>query len=297
MGETGWLRDNRWGHAMEMTRTDIDTAERFAFGENWSRFLELLDEERIAEAEASLERMLGPGTLAGKRFLDIGSGSGLFSLAAHRLGAHVRSFDFDPQSVACAHELRRRYADDLDPRWRVGQGSVLDGDFMARLGTFDVVYSWGVLHHTGSMWVALENALQRVAPGGRLFIAIYNDQGWWSRVWWLIKYYYLKLPRVLRTPYAYAVSHTLDALNIIKQTLKLQPMVAIRPLLDYKPGRGMSRKHDLLDWMGGFPFEVARYEVLVDYMNARGFSLLKGMPNRGSGCHELVFERRTQDMD
>lgn len=277
---------------MEMTRTDFDTSERFEFGENWSRFLGVLNDERIDEAQAALESMLGEGSLAGKSFLDIGSGSGLSSLAAHRLGARVRSFDFDPQSVACTRELNRRYGAERGKDWQVGQGSVLDGAFMAQLGQFDVVYSWGVLHHTGSMWLALEHTIQRVADGGRLFIAIYNDEGWWSRVWWLIKYYYIRMPSMLKTPYAYTVSHTLTALNIIKQTLKLRPMVAIRPLLEYKPGRGMSAKYDMLDWMGGFPFEVARYEVLVDYMGARGFDLLKGIPNRGSGCHELVFQKR-----
>ncbi len=49
-------------------------------------------------------------TLAGNSFLDVGSGSGLFSLAAMRLGAdRVHSFDYDPQSVGCTKELKRRF--------------------------------------------------------------------------------------------------------------------------------------------------------------------------------------------
>jgi 2-polyprenyl-3-methyl-5-hydroxy-6-metoxy-1,4-benzoquinol methylase len=141
---------------------EIADGQRFAFGRNWSRFLELLDERRIAEAEASLCAMLGVTDLHDRRFLDIGCGSGLFSLAARRLGAEVRSFDFDRQSVACAAELRRRYLPD-DAGWRIEPGSVLDPEFMGALGTYDVVYSWGVLHHTGAMWIALERALARVA--------------------------------------------------------------------------------------------------------------------------------------
>ncbi len=84
--------------------------ERFGFGANWARFLRHLDEPRIVAAERSLQQMLGLPSLAGLRFLDAGSGSGLFSLAARRLGAEVHSFDYDPQSVACTRELRRRHA-------------------------------------------------------------------------------------------------------------------------------------------------------------------------------------------
>src|ERR1044072_5239228 len=100
--------------------------------------------------------MLEVDNLLGKKFLDVGSGSGLFSLAARRLGAQVHSFDYDPQSVACTGELRRRYFPD-DLHWVVQQGSVLDQGYLASLGSFDVVYAWGVLHHTGAMWRALDN--------------------------------------------------------------------------------------------------------------------------------------------
>src|SRR5438270_7636215 len=121
---------------------------RFQFGKNWSRFLEVLDDERIAEAERSLVEMLEVRDLRGRSFLDVGSGSGLFSLAAKRLGAtRVHSFDFDPNSVACTSELKRRFFA-KDPNWTIEQGSVLDKPYLTSLGTFDIVYSWGVLHHT-----------------------------------------------------------------------------------------------------------------------------------------------------
>src|SRR5919108_5368005 len=155
MAETAAVTDlSGYGeqHAGELARR-----ERFAFGANWTRFLALLNEDRIREAEASLTRMLTRPSLDGLRVLDIGSGSGLFSLAARRLGAVVHSFDYDTQSVNCTVELRRRFFPN-DPRWTVEQASVLDDGYMRRLGTFEIVYSWGVLHHTGSMWQALEHA-------------------------------------------------------------------------------------------------------------------------------------------
>jgi len=277
-----------------MKQISIDAPARFAFGANWTRFLSVLDDDRIAEAEKSLQNMLGVTDLKSKTFLDIGSGSGLFSLAARRLGANVHSFDYDPQSVACTAELKRRYFDG-DATWRVEQGSALDSEYMRKLGQFDVVYSWGVLHHTGAMWVGIENALQRVAGGGRMFIAIYNDQGLKSHGWWVVKYLYNKLPRPLNTLYAYFLGLAAQALNILKYTLKLQPMTAIRPLLDYKQKRGMSVMHDLIDWMGGFPFEFARYEILTAYLHARGFKLIKGNQATSLGCHEMVFARITND--
>lgn len=277
-----------------MRQTAIDDPARFAFGANWSRFLSVLDDDRITEAEKSLQNMLGVTDLKAKTFLDIGSGSGLFSLAARRLGAKVHSFDYDPQSVACTAELKRRYFDG-DGAWHVEQGSALDQVYMRQLGQFDVVYSWGVLHHTGAMWIGIENASQRVAGGGRMFIAIYNDQGLKSHGWWLVKYLYNKLPRPLNTLYAYCLGLAAHALNILKYTLKLQPMTAIRPLLNYKQKRGMSVMHDLIDWMGGFPFEFARFEVLEGYLHARGFKLIKGNQATSLGCHEMVFARKTND--
>src|SRR5687767_4969194 len=158
-------------HSQHAAALDV---HRFEFGKNWTRFLELLDDSRIAQAEASLRQMLDVPTLAGRSFLDIGSGSGLFSLAARRLGARVYSFDYDVHSVNCTAELKRRFFPD-DDQWTVAQGSALDTDYLSRLGTFDVVYSWGVLHHTGDMWQALANADALVKPGGHLAIALYND--------------------------------------------------------------------------------------------------------------------------
>src|SRR5215471_2794120 len=124
---------------------EVLTRDRFEFGKNWQVFLRSVTAERIKLAEKSLAGMLQTENLEGLRFLDVGSGSGLFSLAARNLGASVVSFDYDPQSVACTAELRRRYYSS-SADWRVEQGSVLDREYLQRLGQFDVVLSWGVLH-------------------------------------------------------------------------------------------------------------------------------------------------------
>ena len=93
----------------------------------------------------------------------------------------------------------------------------------------------------------------------------------------------------MRPVYGFGVWYGIIGLNILKYTLKLQPMKAIGPLLSCKPDRGMSVRHDVLDWMGGFPFEFVGWDVLVDFMAARGFHLVNGVPNNGLGCHQWVF--------
>jgi len=274
-------------HAGEVAR-----GERFEFGKNWARFLELLDDERIRLAEASLKEMLDRPDLAGLTFVDVGSGSGLFSLAARRLGAKVHSLDYDTNSVACTRELRRRYFPD-DADWKVEQGSALDPQYLNSLGQFDIVYSWGVLHHTGSMWPALANVDPMCKPGGQLFIAIYNDQGTPSRRWTTVKKIYNRLPAPLRFLVTWPCFVMLYWRPIVKDTvLRLDPGKVFR---DYKGLRGMSVWTDLVDWVGGYPFEVAKPEELFEFYQKRGYVLTKLKTQGGTmGCNELVFRKESR---
>jgi 2-polyprenyl-6-hydroxyphenyl methylase/3-demethylubiquinone-9 3-methyltransferase len=273
-------------HAEEVARGD-----RFEFGKNWARFLGVLDDERIRQAERSLSIMLGRETLAGLRFLDIGSGSGLFSLAARKRGADVTSFDYDPHSVACTRELRSRYFPG-DQSWRIERGSVLDPAFVAGLGQFDIVYSWGVLHHTGAMWQALDHAQRPVRPGGSLFIAIYNDLGSRSTRWQRIKHTYTRLPRLLQPPFAVAVSVPGEVKALLRSVAIGRPLDYVRSWTRYDTSRGMSHWHDIVDWVGGFPYECAKPDAIFSFFQERGFTLEKLKIGGGLGCSEYVFRRR-----
>jgi 2-polyprenyl-6-hydroxyphenyl methylase/3-demethylubiquinone-9 3-methyltransferase len=270
--------------------SEINAGNRFAFGENWAQFLMVLDDDRIRQAEQSLCDMLNVKVLQGKRFLDIGSGSGLFSLAARRLGAVVHSFDYDPQSVACTNELKQRYFPD-DPDWKVEHGSVLDRAYLESLGQWEVVYSWGVLHHTGNLSQAIENVSTLPCKGGILYLAIYNDQGRASRFWLKVKKTYNRLPRGLRWLVLWPVAVRLWGPTTIRDLVTGRPFHRWRNYSALSL-RGMSAGRDLVDWTGGLPFEVATPEQIFDFFRERGFRLerLKTCAG-GHGCNEFVFRR------
>jgi len=275
---------------MSQHTNDARLGDRFGFGENWMRFLSVLNEDRIEEAKLSLQRMLKVTSLKDKKFLDVGSGSGLFSLAARRLGAQVHSFDYDPQSVACTMELKRRYFPD-DNNWVVEQGSVLDKEYVNGLGRFDVVYSWGVLHHTGQMWEALDNVTLPVRDGGSLFIAIYNKQQFISVYWTFVKRFYnWSWPVVQRVLSVFFFGFFAAELFVADVLRGIDPALRYRG----KGRRGMHGFYDVVDWIGGWPFEVATPDEIFHFFTAREYTLVELVTcGAKHGCNQYVFIRKS----
>ena len=265
---------------------------RYGFGANWKHYVEVsLNEERIAHAVQSLRELLALDDLKGRDFLDIGCGSGLFSLAACRLGAdRVTSFDFDADSVRTSQWLRSR-EQVSEARWSIRQGSVLDPDFMATLPQVGVLYSWGVLHHTGRMWDAIDAAAAKVLPGGRFAISIYNrverkpDS---SAMWWKIKRAYNRSPRFVRglMETAYVANHAATRIVTLRNPFRVYTDQA------GAGRRGMDFMHDVRDWLGGFPYEYATAGELFEYVRRKhGFVLERLRTGDGNICNEFLFVR------
>jgi 2-polyprenyl-3-methyl-5-hydroxy-6-metoxy-1,4-benzoquinol methylase len=253
---------------------------RFEFGKNWGRFIKSLDSNKVEIAEKSLKDVLKINIFNNLKFIDIGSGSGLTSLAAVKLGASVTSFDYDHHSVECTQKLKDTFFPEFK-EWNIEQGSILDDDYVSSLGGFDIVVSWGVLHHTGNMWKALENASRLTKSNGVLYLALYNDQGWISLYWKWVKILFNYHPVgkffmiIMHYPY-----------------LVLAPYFIRRLTKRGVNDRGMMLWYDLIDWVGGYPFEVASIEQVVDFFS--GEYELVNLIDVGTrhGCNEFVFKKK-----
>jgi len=255
--------------------------ERFAFGQNWEYFAKHLQQQDYFRAKQSLQQLIGE--LTDKSFLDVGCGSGLFSIAASALGARcVLGFDVDAQAVKTARSLVEKIAQ-WDPAIRPEDiefkvESILNENLS--LERFDVVYSWGVLHHTGQMYKAFDRIRDLVADDGLLVVAIYNKH-WTSPLWRAIKRTYVVSPRLVQVGLVWA---------ILLAKLSAGLLSGKNP---FKRARGMRFYTDLVDWVGGYPYEYASVDEVTSYFTARGFELKKLKPTTGcTGCNEFVFERR-----
>ena len=184
-------------------------------------------------------------------------------------------------------------ADMLGTRELNGKGSALDRKYLGSLGLFDVVYSWGVLHHTGDMWGALENAHRLVKADGLLVLALYNDAGGRSVLWKGIKRAYLALPVPLRPAFAGLTILPGELRMLASAVAKGRPMEYVELWTKYaEKKRGMNRWRDVIDWVGGYPYEYSRSDKVFDFYRERGFVMRRFRCSAGSlGCNEFVFQK------
>jgi 2-polyprenyl-6-hydroxyphenyl methylase/3-demethylubiquinone-9 3-methyltransferase len=269
----------------------VKNTEAYWFGENWKQFLsENYSGGRLLEAQNSLKSLFGEGGLRGKTFMDIGCGSGLFSLAAWRLGAlKVISIDLDGDSVECCQKLAAQRNREDTREWTIVHGSILDERITDGLPKCDIVYSWGVLHHTGSMWKAIEAAGKLVAPGGMFMIGIYNWRGGrrGTVVWQKLKKWYCTSPRWQSRIWEW----TYISWSLLYMVLVLRnPITHLR---QYQKNRGMSWFRDVSDWLGGYPYEAATPGDVLDFIRSRfRFELTKQKIDCDLGVSEYLFTNR-----
>src|SRR3989344_8051257 len=254
---------------------------KFEFGKNWHKFLSnSFSVEALKASKNRLSEFLAPISLENKTFVDFGSGSGLHSLSALELGASkVVSIDADFEAVRCAESLRENSP--YDEKWQIKEGSLLDQDFLSSLGFFDIVYCWGVAHHTGDMWQALQNISKNVKNGGLFFVAIYNfvEGRGGSHMWHQVKKLYNQSPYFIKK----IMEWVYISYNFLILILHLKnPFTVIK---NYKTKRGMAWKTDLVDWLGGYPYEYASVKQIFDFYKKRGFELVNIKTTNYIGCN------------
>lgn len=277
----------------------------FHFGRNWTNYVKnVVNEKVIEEAKQSLLGYLPADYYNGKTFIDIGFGSGIFSLAAVLLGCEkVISFDSDPENLIAIKILKKRFKHMVPDNfpWIIFQGSILDKNLVNNLmNTGDIVYSWGVLHHTGNMWQAIRNTAKLTRKNGYLIIAIYNHAPT-SEIWQKIKELYNRYP-LLQPLFGTIYGCFVCAGYMIKnKTLNL-----------YRK-RGMHVFYDAIDWLGGYPYEFADFSEVKDFIEKLGFTLIKSptkLPSyrdknvtmfdviraKYTGCNEFVFLKSQIDL-
>jgi 2-polyprenyl-6-hydroxyphenyl methylase/3-demethylubiquinone-9 3-methyltransferase len=251
----------------------------FDFGSNWQAFSEEhVDEQRLTAAVQSLQALLRCDSLRGLSFLDVGCGSGLFSIAASQLGAaRVVGVDVNPRCIVVSNRNHERFAPQAPVTFH--KASALSQESMRALGQFDLVYAWGSLHHTGAMWQAIRNTLMHVSPGGTLVLAIYNKH-LTSPAWQAIKWFYNQLPSIGQRFMAFPFAAIIYVAKFL---------VTRRNPLDKE--RGMDFWYDVIDWIGGYPYEYATRDEIEAFMREQGFILRRFVPAQvPTGCNEFVFD-------
>lgn len=263
-------------------------SDRFEFGANWADFVEKhFSQERVDISRRHLLDFLGRDSLDGLRVLDIGCGSGLHSLAAWQSGAaHILSFDFDQKSVETTRALHQLA--NQPSEWRILQGSVLDTEFMDTLPQADLVYSWGVLHHTGDVWNAIRLSREKVAPGGLMYLALYSADMQTDpppEYWLDVKRRYVAA-RPLRR-------RMMEAAFLWRFRLQNRPWrlpELIRHARHYKKSRGMNYMTDVRDWLGGWPMEFCYDADVVKFVTEDESFKLEKMKT-GEANTEFLFSR------
>jgi 2-polyprenyl-6-hydroxyphenyl methylase/3-demethylubiquinone-9 3-methyltransferase len=262
-------------------------SKRYEFGQNWQHFAEGLSSAAIDQAVLGMRRLIPVDEISGRDVLDIGCGSGLHALAALRLGASsVTAIDIDEDSVSTTRQLLSLHA----PPGAIWSATVKSVFELETMPQYPVVYSWGVLHHTGDMYAAIRCAADRVAPDGGLYLALYRKTPLCC-AWRVEKWLYTNSPRRGR--------HALEATYVaaFRLAMTIQGRNFQQYVTSYLRNRGMNWMTDVRDWLGGYPYQSISEKEMLSCAHKLGFSPIRvfcrkpGIGLFGTGCDEYAFRK------
>ena len=261
----------------------------FDFGENWSNYLHDVDDDRVSLAMKNINDALGDNFIRDKSFLDIGCGSGIHSLAALKLNAkYVKSFDINKKNIINTKKIISKFWEKNN--YDVEVMNILEAnDYSIK---YDIVYSWGVLHHTGEMNIAIKNSINYCKKNSILFIALY-EKTIYCKMWRMIKKFYNNTNRINQ----FLLLNFYNILKIFGLLITLKnPYLYVK---NYRSNRGMSFIYDQIDWIGGYPYESINKTELLKIIGS-DFKLLQYKRAKtglfrsilGTGCSEYVFKKK-----
>lgn len=253
---------------------------KFSFGKNWCDYVDKLTDDIVKIHKDNLFTYYTDYDFKDKSILDIGCGSGLSSLSFNILGCKsLLSIDVDPNSIIAAYKLKNNFKKLVltECDWEIKEQSILDDNFVNNSRKFDLVYSWGVLHHTGDMWTAIDNASKLVNDGGILHLALYVSGNRYNDDL-MLKYLYNmtdengKIKLIYDWLYYYHISKNIDIFQI--------------------NNRGMNKYNDCIDWLGGLPYEVCNPSVLDYFLEKKGFVKIFYKPALGQGGNFICLYKK-----
>lgn len=264
----------------------ITNKTQFDFGENWVQFTErALTREKVKQAKNDFIRLTSGINLDNIYFLDVGFGQGLSLLIAKQLGCKVLGCEINPKCIISLNKTMMHFPSIKTKEIPIVLGSILEKRILTKLKKrseqgYGIVHSWGVLHHTGNMKLAIENVSSLVQKNGYLILAIYNKH-WSSPMWKIIKKIYGGSPFVIKKTIIYLLYPFILVAKII--VLRKNP---------FEKNRGMDFYYDTIDWIGGYPYEYASVEEISNLVNTFGFKLIRIIHTQvPTGCNQYVFQK------
>lgn len=166
-GNKSWWTQNTMSYDWK------DKVVRAEFSREWfdeidARFVDAA--RHFAHDERPFGRIIPFDAITGKKVLEIGCGMGLHTELMARAGAEVTALDISPKSVAATKARLALKGLTADVR-------EVDAETLDIQNEYDLIWSWGVIHHSSRTGRVLRNLYGALKPGAQLRFMVYSLDG------------------------------------------------------------------------------------------------------------------------